>query len=177
MGVTACNGLEGTGDKGYITGDGLVATVAVDQRDEAISFEGEDLAGDPLAIQDFRGKPVVVVVWGAWCADCRKDAPWVVAAARKLGDDVQFVGINTRDGSTAQAKAYERSFGVGFPSFYSPGGEALLAFPGVLSPRTIPAFAILDSEGRVAASIRGRLPSQRTLVDLAEDVVRETRDG
>jgi thiol-disulfide isomerase/thioredoxin len=154
-----------------------VATVAVDAREKAISFEGEALDGDTLSIQDYRGKPVVVVVWGSWCAPCRKEAPWVVDAAEDLGDAVQFVGINLRDSGTAQAEAFERSFGIDFPSFYSPDGEALLAFPGVLSPRTIPAFVVLDGDGRVAASIIGPLPSERTLVDLAKGVVDETRDG
>ena len=176
-GLTACNDLEGTGDKGYITSDGTVMTVAVDKREDVISLDGETLAGEPLSIQSFRGKPVVVVVWWSGCPPCRKEAPWVVGAAEELGDDVQFVGINIRDTGTAQAEAYERSFGIDYPSFSSPGGEAMLAFPGVLGPRTIPAFVVLDSEGRVAASILGQLPSRKTLVDVAADVVRETRDG
>ena len=149
----------------------------MDAREDAISLDGEDLAGDPLAVQDFRGKPVVLVVWGSWCAPCRDEAPDVVGAANDLGDDVQFVGINIRDASTAQARAFTRKFDVDFPSFYSPSGEALLAFPGVLGLRTIPAFAVLDSEGRVAASIIGKLPSRQTLVDVTKDVVDETRDG
>jgi thiol-disulfide isomerase/thioredoxin len=151
--------------------------VAVDAREDAISLDGEDLDGDPLAVRDFRGKPVVLVVWGSWCAPCRDEAPEVVAAAKELGDDVQFVGINIRDASTAQAQAFTRRFDVDFPSFYSPSGEALLAFPGVLGLRTIPAFAVLDAEGRVAASIIGKLPSQQTLVDVTKDVVDETTDG
>ena len=151
--------------------------MAVGAREDAISLDGEDLAGDPLAVQDFRGKPVVLVVWGSWCAPCRDEAPDVVGAANELGDDVQFVGINIRDASTAQAQAFTRKFDVDFPSFYSPSGEALLAFPGVLGLRTIPAFAVLDSEGRVAASIIGKLPSRQTLVDVTKDVVDETRDG
>ena len=47
----------------------------------------------------------------------------------------------------------------------------------MLGLRTIPAFAVLDAEGRVAASIIGKLPSQQTLVDVTQDVVDETRDG
>ena len=151
--------------------------MAVGAREDAISLDGEDLAGDPLAVQDFRGKPVVLVVWGSWCAPCRDEAPDVVGAANELGDDVQFVGINIRDASTAQAQAFTRKFDVAFPSFYSPSGEALLAFPGVLGLRTIPAFAVLDAEGRVAASIIGKLPSRQTLVDVTQDVVDETSDG
>ena len=177
MGVTACNDLEGTGDKGFVTGDGVIATLAVDDRDPAVSYEGDDLDGDPLSIQDFRGKVVVVAAWGSRCGPCQNEAPWVVGASEDLGDQVRFVGINVRDGSPAQAQAFERNYGVEFPSLYSPDGEALLAFHGVLTPRSIPAFVVLDRDGRIAASIVGPLPSQQTLVDLSQAVVDEARDG
>jgi thiol-disulfide isomerase/thioredoxin len=180
MGVTACdglNGLQGTGDKGYITTDGVVRTVDAAERGDAISYQGEDLDGSPLAIEDYRGTPVVVSVWGSWCTPCRKEAPWVAGAAEALGDGVQFVGINLRDSSTAQASAFARGAGLDFPSLYEPDGEALLAFPGVLGLRSIPSFVVLDREGLVAASIVGQLPSQQTLVDLAQGVVDEAANG
>ena len=179
-GLTACsgfNGLESTGDKGFLTSQGVVTEVAAKDRGAVVSFEGEDLDGNPLSLQDLRGKPVVVVVWGSWCTPCRAEAPSVVAAAKELGDRAQFVGINIRDGSQAQSQAFVRSFGVTYPSFWSPDGEALLAFPGVLGLRTIPAFAVLDADGRVAGSIIGRLPSQQTLVDLTEGVDQKALAG
>jgi thiol-disulfide isomerase/thioredoxin len=177
MGVTACNDLEGSGDKGYVSRDGTVATVAVDDRGDAVSYDGEDLDGATLSMKDFQGEPVVVVAWGSWCGDCRLEAPMVASAAKQLAGEAQFVGINFRDGSTAQALAYVRDQGIDYPSFYSPDGDAILAFRGTLSLQSIPAFVVLDAEGRVAASIIGRLPSTQTLVDLTEDVAKETTRG
>jgi thiol-disulfide isomerase/thioredoxin len=169
--------VEHSGDKSFVSGDGSVRTVAVDSRSTAISYEGHDLDGKPLSLADFRGKPVVVVVWGSWCTYCRAEATEVQQATRELRDRAQFVGIDLQDGSTAQAQSYVRNFGIDYPSFYSPDGEAMLAFPGVLTVRSIPAFVVLDAEGRVAASIMGSLPSKRTLVDLVDDVAHETADG
>src|SRR4029079_3850314 len=83
-----------------------------------------------------------------------------------------FVGIDSRDAGTSQAKAYNERFGIGWPSFFSPGGEALLAFPGVLTPNSVPATVVLDAQGRAAADINGGVPSTLTLVPLVEDVVR-----
>jgi thiol-disulfide isomerase/thioredoxin len=177
MGVAACNDLEAAGDKGYVTGDGVIATVAVDERSAPVSFDGEDLDGAPLSLEQFRGKPAVVVVWGSWCPECIAEAEDVEAAADELDGKAAFVGINLRDGDTSQAKGYVREFGIEYPSFYSPDGAATLAFPGVLSPRTTPAFVVLDAKGRVAASIIGRLPSTQTLVDLTEDVADGTGHG
>ncbi|MEO6511947.1 MAG: TlpA disulfide reductase family protein [Nocardioides sp.] len=177
MGVTACNGLQGTGDKGYVTGDGVISTIAVDQRTDAVSFTGEDLDGNPLSFAQFRGRPVVVVVWGSWCTECIAEAKDVEAAAEALKGKAQFVGIDLRDGSTSQAKGYVRDFGIDYPSFYSPDGAVTLAFGGVLGPKTIPAFVVLDAHGQVAATIIGKLPSTQTLVDLTDDVASGTTDG
>jgi len=168
--LSGCSSLDGTGSKGYISGDGAVQVIAAEDRGEPIDYAGQDLDGDPIAMSDFRGKPTVVNVWGSWCAECVAEAPDLVDAADELGDTANVVGLNIRDGSTAQALAHDRKYGVEYPSFYEPDGKALLAFPGVLSPRAVPATVVLDADGRVAASILGQIPSTQTLVDVVEEV-------
>ena len=162
--------MTGTGDTGFVTGAGNVTEVPPADRGDAVALTGQDLEGQDLDLADFRGKPVVAVVWGSWCTPCRAEAPEVVAAAEQLGDRAQFVGINIRDPSTDQAASFVRRFEVPYPSFYSPDGRALLAFPGTLTPNSIPSFVVLDGEGRVAASIIGKLPSTTTLVEVTRDV-------
>jgi thiol-disulfide isomerase/thioredoxin len=172
LAAAGCTSLQGTGDKGYVMGDGAIRTFPASDRGAAISLSGKDLDGKPISLESMRGKPTVVTVWGSWCASCRKDSPYLVEAQRKLGSKVNFVGIDSRDSGTAQAKAYNERFGIGWPSFFSPGGEALLAFPGVLTPNSVPATVVLDSQGRPAADISGGVPSTLTLVQLVQDVVR-----
>jgi thiol-disulfide isomerase/thioredoxin len=175
--LTGCNSLSGTGDQGFVTSDGSVKEVSTAHRGDAVTLTGRDLDGHDLDLSSFRGKPVVVVVWGSWCTPCRAEAPDVVEAAKQLGDSAQFVGINIRDGSTDQARSFVRRFGVRYPSFYSPDGQALLPFQGTLSPNSIPSFVVLDDQGRVAASIIGQLPSTTTLVDVVKDVSRGSAHG
>ena len=175
--LAGCTSMESSGDKGYVSGDGTVQMVDPSEREEPISLTGDDLDGKPLDLADLRGKPVVVPVWGAWCAPCNAEADELVAVDRELGETAHFVGIDVRDGSTAQAKAFVREFGVEYPSFYSPDGKALLAFQGTLSPNAIPSTVVLDADGRVAASILGTIPSEQTLVDIVEDVAGESADG
>ena len=160
-----------------MTGDGAVTEVAAQDRGGVVSLAGKDLDGRDLSLDSFRGKPVVVAVWGSWCTPCRAEAPDVVAAANELGDRAQFVGVNIRDASTDQAKAFVRTFDVPYPSYYSPKGDALLAFRGTLTPNSIPSFVVLDAQGRVAASIIGQLPSTTTLVEVVKDVTAKTGQG
>lgn len=172
LSATGCTSLQGTGNKGFVSGDGSIRQVVPADRGQPITLTGKDLDGKPLSLAPLRGKPTVVNVWGAWCTFCRAEAPYLVAAHRQLGDSAHFVGIDVRDSGTAQAKAYEAHFGTTWPSYFSDGGEALLSFPGVLTPNTVPATVVLDAQGRVAASVIGELPSALTLVELVQDVAR-----
>ena len=174
--ATGCSSAEGTGDKGYVSGDGQVREIAVEDRGDPVDLDGEDLTGAPLSLEEFRGKPVVVSVWWSGCAPCRQEAPELVKAAGELGDTAQFVGINIRDASAANAQAHVREFNVPYPSFYSSGGVELLAFDRTIGPNTVPAFVILDAEGRIAGSIIGELPSKTTLLNMVDTVKTEEAD-
>ena len=116
---------------------------------------------------------MVVNVWGAWCTECRAEAPMLVDAAAELPADTTMVGIDIRDASKDYALAYERSFGVDYPSIYDVGSETLLRFPTPYNPREIPSTMVLDREGRLAALIRGALPSALTLVQVVQKVADE----
>ncbi len=172
--LAGCSSLQGAGDKGYVTSDGQLELVAVEERGEPIELTGEDLDGDQLSLADLRGQVGVINVWGAWCVDCRIEQDDLSAAARETEDVASFVGINIRDPSVEPARAYVRSYDVAYPSFYSPDGKALVPFTGTLTAYTVPATIVLDAEGRVAASILGRLPSRQTLVDVINDTAAES---
>ena len=177
LALTGCTSLSGTGDQGFVSGDGQLTVRTASEREATIELTGEGLEGESLDLADYRGTPVVVVVWGAWCAPCVAEAPEVVEAAETLGDEARFLGINLRDPDQAQAQAFVRNYDVPYPSIYAPDGKAMLAFDGVLAPNSIPSFVVLDREGRVAATILGELPSVQTLVEVTRDVAEESADG
>jgi thiol-disulfide isomerase/thioredoxin len=171
-GLTACSdGVGSSGDAGFVSGKGVITRLAVDDRKEPGEVAGETLDGEPISLEDFEGKTVVVNVWGSWCAPCRAEAPDLVAASEELAaDDVEFLGINSRDLDRAAAQAFQRRFEVPYPSIYDQQGRTLLAFRGTLSPNAIPSTVVIDAEGRVAASVIGEV-SRSTLVGLVEDVM------
>jgi thiol-disulfide isomerase/thioredoxin len=175
--LTGCSALPGTGDKGYVTGDGVVSQVALDDRDSPVALRADDLDGNEISLADYRGKPLVVVVWGSWCVECREEQSEVNRAAEELEGTAEFVGLDVRESSVDSAIAYERSFDVPYPSIDGNDGQALKAFTGTLAPYTVPAFVVLDAEGRIAASIIGKLPSRLTLVDVVKEVASGARDN
>ncbi len=175
LGLTACSsgGSTGasTGEAGFVAGDGTLKLLAGDERQSPVSLTGETLDGARLDLASLRGKPVVLNVWGSWCGPCRKEAPDLIAAAKELGSSASFVGINTRDADQAQAKAFERSYGVTYPSFFDPGGTLLLSLRGAVAPNAIPTTLVLDGQGRIAARITGAT-TKATLVGVVQDVAK-----
>jgi thiol-disulfide isomerase/thioredoxin len=172
LATTGCSsGIGSTGDQGYIDGEGVITVLPVADRKKPGEVSGETLDGEQLALASYAGKVVVVNVWAAWCPPCRAESDELAAAAQELAPQgVVFVGINSRDASKDNARAFERTYEVPYPSIYDPGGRNLLAFHGTLTPNSIPATVILDRQGRVAASVLGAVTSKTTLVDLVQDV-------
>jgi thiol-disulfide isomerase/thioredoxin len=165
--------LEGTGDKGYISGDGRIVQISQGERGEPVDLQGESLEGDQVDLADHRGEVVVVNTWWSGCGPCRTEMPMLAAAADETAGRATFVGINIRDASVEQGLAFQRSTGVEYPSIYAPDGKALLAFSGRVNLAAVPSTVVLDREGRVAALISGDIPGKVSLIDLVEEVAAE----
>lgn len=173
-GCSTSSGSNDSSNTNFVKGTGETSTVAVKDRGAPISISGKDLDGNQLSLSDYRGKIVVLNVWGSWCSPCRAEADGletVYTADKDKG--VQFVGIDTRDLQTAQPKAFVADHDITYPSLYDPAGDLLLKFPaGTLNPQTIPTTIILDRQGRVAA--RALLPlSSSQLTQMLAPVLAE----
>lgn len=175
MGVVVLAGCSGGGVQGggggtqFLGGTGEISQFAEQDRKKAPDISGETVGGDQLKLSDYRGKVVVLNVWGSWCAPCRAEAPNLAKVAKDTADQgVQFVGINTRDYDRAQAKAFDRGYGITYPSFFDPGGKLILRFPDeTLAPQLIPSTLVIDRQGRIAVRALKALTEEelRAMID------------
>ncbi|MFP8959004.1 TlpA family protein disulfide reductase [Streptomyces nanhaiensis] len=132
--------------------DQRLLRIPASDRKPAPDVRGETLTGQSVALADYRGKIVVINVWGSWCAPCRAEAPHL----KKVHQDtrqhgVVFLGINTRDATQSNALAFEETYGITYPSLWDPVGRQLLKFEGTISPSAIPSTIVIDRAGRIAA--------------------------
>ncbi|MEV0736139.1 TlpA disulfide reductase family protein [Streptomyces sp. NPDC050549] len=159
----------GSGNTNFITGSDGIATVKKGDRQAAPDLSGKTIDGKTIDTADYKGKVVVVNVWGSWCSPCRAEADNLVQVAKATaGKGVQFVGLNTRDTSTEPAVAFEKKYAVPYPSLYDPTGKLMLRFrKGTLNPQAIPSTIVIDRDGKIAA---------RALQALSEEKLREMLD-
>ncbi len=170
--ASACTDVNGTNGKDYIEGGGVVVEIPEADRKGPVDVSGETLAGDHLDLADRRGSVVVVNVWWSGCGPCTVEAPMLEDAVDELSGDATIVGIDIRN-SKEDGLAFERGLDVTYPSIYDRGSEQLLKFPTPFNPRDMPSTVVLDRQGRVAALVRGQLPSKLTLVELVDKVAAE----
>jgi peroxiredoxin len=165
--LTACGSAQGSGESGFVAGDGSLVLLDESVRAPAPEVEGVTLDGGSWRLSDYRGEVVVLNVWASWCAPCRAEAPELQEVWEEFeGDGVQFVGLDTRD-SDAAARAFVETYGITYPNVIDRDGQLQLRFADTLPPQAIPSTLVIDQQGRVAARALGRVSasSLRALIE------------
>ena len=157
-------------NKNYIAGDGSVTEFGIADRSVPVAWQGKLADGSTLSSANLSGVVTVLNFWYAGCAPCRAEAPDLVAIAKQF-PKVQFVGVNVRD-AAGTAGAFERKFGIDWPSILDASdGSVVLAFTGIVTPQAVPTTLVIDSKGRVAARVLGRIESStlKALIKRVQD--------
>jgi cytochrome c biogenesis protein CcmG, thiol:disulfide interchange protein DsbE len=113
-----------------------------------------------------RGRPIIVNVWGSWCAPCRAEMPLLQDAFETYGDRVVFLGVagnDSRDG----AQRFLRDLDVTYANTIDESGSILRA----LEVDAFPTTFVFDAEGTLVIKVEGGVSEQR-LAGLLDDAVR-----
>jgi peroxiredoxin len=158
-------------NKQYIAGDGTVTEIAEQNRGNPISFVGTTETGQAISSADYLGTVLVLNFWYAGCGPCRAEATELQKLNEKYeGLGASFLGVNIRD-QAATASAFEKTFGVTYPSVIDTDGAVQLALSGDFAPAATPTTLVIDKQGRVAARILGQVTEPSILDTLIHDAV------
>ena len=86
-----------------------VVSDAGDANGEAVpDFTFKTLDGTERAIQDFKGKIVVLNFWASWCAPCVKEFPLFLEMASEYKDNLVFIGLSSDHDLTAMNRFLDK---------------------------------------------------------------------
>jgi thiol-disulfide isomerase/thioredoxin len=120
-----------------------------------------DLKGAPQALEQWRGRVLVVNFWATWCAPCREEIPgFVRLQARHGARGLQFVGIAIDQ--PEKVAEFAREFQINYPLLIAGGLEAMeLLRQGGNRAGVLPYTLVLDRGGRVVSREPGGLKEPR----------------
>jgi thiol-disulfide isomerase/thioredoxin len=116
--------------------------------------------GEHVALDDLKGRTILVDVWGSWCGPCKMSTPAIVRLHKKYGEQgVVFLGI---------AKDREKDFNgyidnhhLDWPQLLDTSNTVLRQF-GITG---YPTFIIIDGEGIIRGRRMGWGPDTESWLD------------
>ncbi len=115
-------------------------------------------------LRGLRGYPVVVNLWGSWCAPCRAEFPIFQRTAVAFAKRVAFLGVLIQD-KRPRAERFLREFPVTYPSIDDEHRDVSNELRAV----GVPSTAFYDVRGKLAFLHQG---VYRSRGDLERDISR-----
>ena len=119
----------------------------------APDFTRTDLSGQPLRLEQFRGRVVLLNFWATWCGPCIQEIPVFSRWQRKYGAaGLQVLGVSMDD-DDAVVKRFAAKHAIPYPLLM---GDAKLgeSFGGVYG---LPQSLLIDARGKIVFRKVGEL--------------------
>jgi len=90
----------------------------------------QTLDGKDADLSQYIGKtPMLIEFWATWCPNCAELEPTLLAAAKKYGSQVKFIGVAVSVNETpARVKAFVEKHGLPGDHFFDAKGNATGAY-------------------------------------------------
>ncbi len=140
-------------------------------------------SSEERSLTDFRGNLVVLNLWASWCPPCRDEMPDLIELDEIYKDrGVKVVGINmgTLERTEGAMEKFMEEFDVQFPTFVDQSNDTINQrgiVESLYQVRALPATFILDKEGRIYSSMKGKVTFEmleNEIIKLLEQTEGET---
>ena len=160
----------------------MAAEAEEDLKANGFEFEYPDLDGNPVTLDDarFKGKVVLIDIWGTWCPPCRREAPSLAKLDERFrARGLEIVGIAFERTDPEAGVGKIRNFMAEHGATYTAliGGrikDARVTLPRTISRLGYPAVIIMNRAGEVEMVEAGFWPTsaeniEKKVVELLGD--------
>jgi thiol-disulfide isomerase/thioredoxin len=126
-----------------------------------------DIKGQPQALEQWRGKPLVVNFWATWCAPCVEEMPELTQLQSDLSESkVQILGIGID--SPSNIVEFSQKHKIGYPLYVAGMSGTELSRQFGNKAGGLPFTVLIDSKGLISKTYLGRLKMAELRQDIAE---------
>jgi len=124
----------------------------------AATFTGLD--GKPVALADFKGKPLVLNFWATWCPPCLKEIPDLVEIhSRYAARGVALVGVAVEE--AARVPEFVKTHNINYPIVTGRDKGIWLLQTLGNKAAGLPYTVVLDRSGNIVFTKRGAVTRER----------------
>ncbi len=111
-----------------------------------------DAKGQSLRLADFRGHPVIISLWAAWCGPCLEEMPSLDALQAGSAQLTVIALDEERSVSTDTVASFYKRHNIGHLAVYlDPTGHLTSS----LHARGLPTSYLIDADGKWVGSVEG----------------------
>ncbi|HTA18520.1 MAG TPA: TlpA disulfide reductase family protein [Polyangia bacterium] len=122
----------------------------------------ESMSGKALALDDYRGKVVLLDVWASWCGPCKQELPMLDDMAKRLrGDGIEVLAVSVDQERANVVKFLKARPRWSLTIAHDPKGE----IADRLAPEKMPTSYVIDREGIVRYVNSGFEPSDAAVIE------------
>jgi len=115
-----------------------------------------DARGKPAALNQWKGRPLILNFWATWCAPCVEEMPELTALQKELqGKNIQILGIGIDN--AASINAFADKYQIGYPLYVAGIDGSELSRQLGNTAGGLPFTVLVDASGKIKKTYLGRL--------------------
>jgi cytochrome c-type biogenesis protein len=121
-------------------------------RDDGSTFQLTDLDGQPISMEDLRGKVVWVNFFASWCPPCQQETPILRELSERYREGgLEIVGVSVQETSADDVRAYAERYELPYTIGFDGSGDVFHAY----KVYALPTQFFVDTNGVINTVVNG----------------------